>query len=159
MSYENWAPTYAALLQTIEPEWPVYYAHELQQLDDVALPAVLLPPCWLFHLEEGTQEYSQGGPALTLHYFPTWLVAPTPIIAEAASFLTPYIARLRAKLAGAAALGSLTWTGGRVHTILPVPPPERWYQGPREFEYAGQKYMGVRFNNVLKESDTITVAP
>lgn len=139
----DWIPTLASVLAGVQD------IEQVHTYDD--LPATLVVfPCIVVMPYAGSQTYSAGGLNIAIHKVRITLYLTSQILPEAAGKCVPFIARIRAALAG-----NVTLDGLVAHLL----PGEPFYEGPGSVPYADKSHIGINFNVEVKEREpNITVS-
>lgn len=156
MAIEDWSPTLATNLATISG---IVQVHNYDEIPN----SIMVFPSMLIIPQTGATSYSIGGPNITVHQVMLALYLTAQLTAEAQSLGVPFIGLVRDNLAANLMLGGLTWSGdvpgggGHVDHVLPVNPPDNWYEGPDQFSFFDKLYMGIIFRIEVKEHEAVTV--
>ena len=150
---ESWMPALAAQLSEIPGLQYVFFPDPSDA--DAGLPGTLqVFPCLVLLPQRGRENnYSAGGPNITVHRVQATLYVAAQVLPEAYAVAIPFIALVRNKLMGKMKLGLST-----VHHARTAPPPENWYEGPGGVRYGDKEHLGIIFTLEVKETETFTVA-
>lgn len=150
MALEDWMPTLAANLETVEGLEAVFWAHPDDE--EASLPGALIAPfpCLVITPRNGDQAWSASGNNIALHRLQITLFVTEQILTEGNNKATPFIKLIRDKLASSITLG------GRVDHVGPDT-EAHFYEGPGGVKYAGMDYTGIIFRIEVKEHETFTV--
>ena len=146
MTIETWMPSLASVVGTVPG------MEQVHTFDN--LPAKLMVfPCAVIMPLQGTQTYSAGGLNIAIHKLRITFYFAAQVLPEAMGAAVPFISRLRSALAANVTLGGL------VDHLLPIGPPDAFYEGPGAISYAGLDMTGINFNVEVKERESgITVS-
>jgi hypothetical protein len=156
MAIEDWSPTLKTNLATISGIEQVHNYDEIPNTIMVSPSMMILP-------QLGATMHKAGGPNITVHQVILALYTTAQLTAESFGLLVPFIALVRDNIAANLMLGGLTWGGdvggggGHIDHVLPVNPPDNWYEGPDNFSFFDKLYAGIIFRIEVKEKEAVTV--
>lgn len=156
MAIDDWSPTLATNLATISGIEQVHNYDEIPNSIMVFPSMIILP-------QRGAATSQAGNPKRTTHQIMLALYTSAQLTAESFGLMVPFIALVGDNIAENMMLGALTWGGdvggggGHVDHVLPVNPPDDFYEGPDMFSFFDKLYAGIIFRIEIKESEAVTV--
>lgn len=145
MSIEVWMPRLARVFEEVRGMEKVYTFENIPG-SLAAFPSTVIMPTG------GAQEYSTGGPGLAWHDVQANVYTAGQFLPEALATSVRLLVEIRNRLAANITLG------GSVSFVLPIAPPDKWYEGPGRLEFGDKVHTGLILRLKVKETEAFVVS-